>query len=44
MSAFDIHKENLKVAVPTLNDEKPLIMRILISIDGFVLRVKEKLE
>jgi DNA-binding response OmpR family regulator len=44
MSAFDILEDNLKVAVPTLNEEKPLIIRKPISIYDFVSRVKSKLE
>lgn len=44
MSAFDVFEENLKIAVPTLNEEKPLIMKKPISIDNFVSCVKSKLE
>ncbi len=43
MSAFDIHEENLKTSVPTLNEEKPLIMKKPISIDDFVSKIKGKL-
>jgi len=43
ISAFDIYKDNLKVEAPTLYEEKPLIMRKPISIDDFVLRIKENL-
>jgi two-component system, OmpR family, response regulator ChvI len=44
MSAFDILEDNLKSAVPTLNEEKPLIIKKPISLDDFVSRVKSKLE
>ncbi len=44
MSAFDILEENLKRAVPTLNEEKPLIIKKPISLDDFISRVKSKLE
>ena len=44
MSAFDIPEEDLKTTVPTIYEEKPLIIRKPISIDDFVSRVKEKLE
>ncbi len=44
MSAFDISEENLKSAVLSLNEEKPLVMRKPISIDNFITRIKEKLE
>ena len=43
ISAFDIYKDNLKAEAPTLYEEKPLIMRKPISIDDFVLRIKENL-
>ncbi|MEJ7641101.1 MAG: response regulator [Candidatus Nitrosocosmicus sp.] len=43
ISAFDIYKDNLKAEAPTLFEEKPLIMRKPISIDDFVLRIKENL-
>lgn len=44
MTAFDIHDENVKAAVPALNEEKPLIIRKPISVDDFVSKVKEELE
>jgi DNA-binding response OmpR family regulator len=44
ISAFDIPEENLKTSVPTLYEEKPLIIRKPISIYDLVSRVKEKLE
>ena len=44
MSAFDIPEEDLKTTIPTIYEEKPLIIRKPISIGDFVSRVKEKLE
>ena len=44
MSAFDILEENLKVVVPTIYEEKPLIMKKPIAIDDFISKIKEKLE
>ena len=44
MTAFDIRKEDLKTAVPTLGDEEPLIIRKPIPIDDFMIKVKEELE
>jgi two-component system, OmpR family, response regulator ChvI len=44
MSAFDIPEENLKTTIPTIYEEKPLIIRKPISIGDFISRVKEKLE
>jgi DNA-binding response OmpR family regulator len=44
LSAFDICEENLKVTVPSLYGEKLLVIRKPISIDDFILRIKEKLE
>lgn len=44
MTAFDVQEENVKAAVPTLNEEKPLIIRKPISVDDFVSKVKEELE
>ncbi len=43
ISAFDIYKDNFKAEAPTLFEEKPLIMGKPISIDDFVLRIKEYL-
>ncbi len=43
MSAFDIYKGSLKETVPTLYDEKPLIMRKPITMDDFVSRIEERL-
>ncbi len=44
MTAFDIQEENVKAAVPVLNEEKLLIIRKPISVDDFVSKVKEELE
>jgi two-component system, OmpR family, response regulator ChvI len=44
MSAFDIPEEDLKTTIPTIYEEKPLIIRKPISIGDFISRVKEKLE
>jgi two-component system, OmpR family, response regulator ChvI len=44
MSAFDIPEEDLKTTIPTIYEEKPLIIRKPISLDDLVSRVKEKLE
>ena len=44
MTAFDIKKDDLKIAVPSLKAEEPLIIRKPIPIDDFVLKVKEELE
>ena len=44
MTAFDIKKEDLKIAVPSLRDEEPRIIRKPIPIDDFVLKVKEDLK
>ncbi len=43
MTAFDIQEENVKAAVPALNEEKPTIIRKPISVDDFVSKVKEEL-
>jgi two-component system, OmpR family, response regulator ChvI len=44
MSAFDIPEENLKTTIPTIYEEKPLIIRKPISLDDLVSKVKDKLE
>ena len=44
MTAFDIKKDDLKIAVPSLKGEEPLIIRKPIPIDDFVIKVKEELE
>jgi two-component system, OmpR family, response regulator ChvI len=44
MSAFDIPEEDLKTTIPTIYEEKPLIIRKPISLDDLVSRIKEKLE
>ena len=44
MTAFDIKRDDLKIAVPSLKGEEPLIIRKPIPIDDFVLKVKEELE
>ncbi len=44
MTAFDIQEDNVKAAVPALNEEKLLIIRKPISVDDFVSIVKEELE
>lgn len=43
MSAFDMYKGSLKEAVPTLYEEKSLIMRKPITMDDFVSRIEERL-
>ena len=43
MSAFDIYKDSLKEAIPTLYDEKPHIMRKPVTMDDFVSRIEERL-
>ncbi len=44
ISAFDIHEENLKVTVPLLYEEKPLIIKKPISINDLALRIQKELE
>jgi DNA-binding response OmpR family regulator len=44
MIAFDIKKEEIKAALPTLNEEKPIIFRKPIKFEDLVTGVKAKLE
>jgi two-component system, OmpR family, response regulator ChvI len=44
MTAFDIKKEEIKAALPTLNEEKPIIFRKPIKLEDLVAGVKAKLE
>ncbi|MGN6823034.1 MAG: response regulator [Candidatus Nitrosocosmicus sp.] len=44
MSAFDIPDDYSKTTTPKLYDEKPIIIRKLITIDSFVSIIKEKIE
>jgi DNA-binding response OmpR family regulator len=44
MTAFDIKKEEIKAALPTLNEEKPIIFRKPIKFEDLVTGVKAKLE
>ena len=44
MTAFDIQKEEIKAALPTLNEEKPIIFRKPIKLEDLVAGVKAKLE
>jgi DNA-binding response OmpR family regulator len=43
MSAFDIHKDSLKAAVPTQYEENLLILRKPLSMNDFVSRIRENL-
>jgi DNA-binding response OmpR family regulator len=45
MTAFDIKKEDIKAAIPTLNEEKkPLIFRKPIKLEDMIAEVKAELE
>ena len=44
MTAFDIKKEEIKAALPKLNEEKPIIFRKPIKLEDLVAGVKAKLE
>jgi hypothetical protein len=44
ISAFDIQEENLKNTVPSLYEEKPVILKKPISINELALRIKKELE
>ena len=44
MTAFDIQKEEIKAALPTLNEEKSTIFRKPIKLEDLVAGVKAKLE
>jgi two-component system, OmpR family, response regulator ChvI len=44
MTAFDINKEDIKAAIPTLKEEKPTIFRKPIKLEDLVAGVKAELE